>query len=106
VAAFHPGISYFCLDQLHVVRSLISENPKLMNALDVVQPSLPFQSNSSDLYMYRMSGQLFTGLHLPDLSTLSASSLTNRLKWILWTTAGGHLFTLQVEKTLVLPYFD
>jgi ankyrin repeat protein len=31
-----PGISKCYLDQLHVVRSLISENPKLINSLDVV----------------------------------------------------------------------
>lgn len=69
-------------DQLSLFRSLLSEDPKLVNAVDIVHPSNlnKFVLNYTEHFINRMVERLSIGLHLLVPLTSRALLLIKRLK--------------------------
>jgi hypothetical protein len=69
-------------DQLSLLRSLLSEDPKLVNAVDIVHSSNlnKFVLNSTERFTHRMIERLSIGQHLLVPLTSRALLMIKRLK--------------------------
>jgi len=79
--------------QIHVVRSLISDDPSVVNSLDIVRGVIDTDNTPIYSVSNRMAELLCTGLRFPAHLISRSTSSSRRRKWIKSMEVGGLRFT-------------
>ena len=76
-------------EQIHVVRSLISDDPSVVNSVDVVCRATNPDMTPIHFVVYRMAGPPYIGLRSPVHLISRSTSSSRRQRWIKSTEVDG-----------------